>query len=79
MKKLLGVIVLSWGLISGVASADDKTNSIQDTLNTVGEIPTKIGNHISLEIENTKEFQKKNWLVMKAQFSNLISKFSRKQ
>ena len=77
MKKLLGVIVLSWGLIGGVASATD--NSIQNTLNKVGQIPTKIGNHISTEIENTKEFQKKNWLVMKAQFSNLISKFSKKQ
>ena len=74
MKKLLGVIVLSWGLIGGVASATD--NSIKNTLNKVGQIPTKIGNHISKEIENTKEFQKKNWLVMKAQFSNLISKFS---
>jgi hypothetical protein len=77
MKKMLGVIVLSMGLI-GVASAEERTYTIQEFGQSVGQIPVKFGNHLSNEIAKTKEFQAKNWEIMKAQFSDLISKFSRK-
>ena len=69
MKKLIGTMILSLGLLGGVVLAED-TSKV--------DIGTKVSNHISNEIEKTKEFQKKNWLAMKKQFADLISKFSNK-
>ena len=56
MKKLLAVIVLSLGL-SGVATAEEKTYTFQEFGHSVSQIPVKVGNHISNEIEKTKEYQ----------------------
>jgi hypothetical protein len=70
MKKFIAVTVISLGLSVG-AVADDKTNTIQDTMNTVGQIPVKVANHISNEIENTKSFQKKSWNDGKIQLVSL--------
>ena len=56
MKKLIAVAVISLGLSVG-AVAEDRTYTISDTLTTVGQIPTKVSNHISNEIVKTKEFQ----------------------
>ena len=69
MKKLIGTIILSLGLMGGVALAEDTPKV---------DIGTKVSTHISNEIEKTKEFQKKNWLAMKKQFGDLISKFYNK-
>ena len=69
MKKLIAVVVISLGLSVG-ALADDKT-TIQDTMNTVGQIPVKVANHISMEIDKTKEFQKKSWNEGKIQLVSL--------
>ena len=75
MKKLLAVIVLSLGL-SGVATAEEKTYTFQEFGHSVSQIPVKVGNHISNEIEKTKEYQKASWAKMKFQLSNLFNKFS---
>ena len=56
---------------------NEKTYTFKESFSAFAEIPGKLGNHISLEIEKTKEFQKKNWADMKAQISTLISKFSK--
>ena len=75
MKKLLAVIVLSLGL-SGGATAEEKTYTFQEFGHSVSQIPVKVGNHISNEIEKTKEYQKASWAKMKVQLSNLFNKFS---
>ena len=78
MKKLiLAVIVLSIGYVT-IAKAEEKTVTPQEFADAVASVPAKVGNHISNEIEKTKEFQKKNWAEIKVQWSNLISKFSNK-
>ena len=68
MNKLLTTVV-GLVMLGGVAVADEPTNKIKD-------LGTKVSTHISTEIEKTKEFQKKNWAEAKAQWSNLIKKFS---
>ncbi len=75
MKKLLAVVVLCLGL-SGVATAEEKTYTFQEFGHSVSQIPVKVGNHISNEIEKTKEYQKASWAKMKVQLSNLFNKFS---
>ena len=52
MKKLIAVAVISLGLSVGAVS-EDRTYTISDTLTTVGQIPTKVSNHISNEIVKT--------------------------
>mgnify|MGYP001214239456 CR=1 FL=1 len=70
MKKTIAVVVISLGLSVG-ALADDKTYTIQDTMNTVSQIPVKVADHISMEIDKTKEFQKKSWNDGKIQLVSL--------
>tara|TARA_R100001163_G_C4934314_1_gene108874 strand:+ start:381 stop:608 length:228 start_codon:yes stop_codon:yes gene_type:complete len=70
-KTLIGLTIVLGLLITTIARAEGETNKIE----TFG---TKISNHISMEIEKTKEFQKKNWAETKAQFSRLLSKFQAK-
>ena len=64
--------------LSGVATAEEKTYTFQEFGHSVSQVPIKVGNFVSNEIEKTKEFQKANWLKLKADLSNLISKFSNK-
>ena len=74
MKKLIAVAVISLGLSVG-AVAEDRTYTISDTLTRVGQIPTKVSNHISNEIVKTKEFQKANWAELKYKWMGFKEKF----
>ena len=65
MKKLLTSVV-GIVMLGGVAVAEDKTNKIE----TFGK---KVSNHITMEIEKTKEFQKKNWAKGNAQLKRNFS------
>ncbi len=78
MKKLIAVAVISLGLSVG-AVAEDRTYTISDTLNTVGQIPTKVSTHISNEIEKTKEFQKASWAEVKFKWMGFKEKFLSKE
>ena len=68
MKKLLAVVLLSLGLC-GVAIADTRTQTVEETLIALKEVPGKVAGHISAEIERTNEFQKKQWNDLKSKFS----------
>ena len=46
---------------------ENKTYTPQETLKAFSEIPGKVANHISNEIQESKEFQKKNWAKGNAQ------------
>ena len=74
MKKLIAVVVLSLGL-TGVAVAEDKTYTFKEVLTAFGEIPGKLGNHISNEVEKTKLYQQESWAESKAQWNRLKEKF----
>tara|TARA_Y100000590_G_scaffold123976_1_gene141796 strand:+ start:295 stop:510 length:216 start_codon:yes stop_codon:yes gene_type:complete len=66
MRKLLTIIALS-AFLSGVAYAEPKGNVIADKINAVGAF-------VNSEIEKTKEFQKKNWAMMKTDITKLFQK-----
>ena len=73
IKMTLVVGILFFGLAVMSKADEVKTYKIQDTLNTVGQIPNKLGNHISNEIEEIKVYQKKNWAEGKAQLARAFS------
>ena len=73
IKMTLVVGILFFGLAVMSKADEVKTYKIQDTLNTVGQIPNKLGNHISNEIEEIKVYQKKNWAEDKAQLARTFS------
>jgi hypothetical protein len=73
IKMTLVVGILFFGLAVMSKADEVKTYKIQDTLNTVGQIPNKLGNHISNEIEEIKVYQKKNWADGKAQLARTFS------
>ena len=73
IKMTLVVGILFFGLAVMSKADEVKTYKIQDTLNTVGQIPNKLGNHISNEIEEIKVYQKKNWAEVKAQLARTFS------
>ena len=74
MKKTIAVVVISLGLSVG-ALADDKTYTIQDTMNTVSQIPVKVAGFISEEVDKTKEFQKAQWAEVKFKWKGFKEKF----
>jgi hypothetical protein len=79
MKKTIAVVIISLGLSVGALAedptTDDETYIIQDTINTVGQIPVKVSGFISNEIDKTKEFQKANWAEVKFKWKGFKEKF----
>jgi|TARA_B100001758_G_C18306738_1_gene555465 hypothetical protein len=89
MKYLSNTI--KWTLVVGIlffglavySKAEEKTITFQEFGHSVSQVPTKIGNHITNEIEDIKVYQKKNWAEGKAQlartFTQIKSFFIKKQ
>ena len=89
MKYLSNTI--KWTLVVGIlffglavySNAEEKTITFQEFGHSVSQVPTKIGNHITNEIEDIKVYQKKNWAEGKAQlartFTQIKSFFIKKQ
>ena len=50
--------------MTGVAKAD-----AQQVIDNLTSVPGKLHNHIQMEVEKTKEFQKKSWAESKAQLA----------
>ena len=68
---MITVVALAFLTLTGLAKADEKTN----TITAIKAIPTNIASHISNEVQETKEYQAKSWAEMKAQWSALKNKF----
>ena len=71
MDKIKEYIVITLGalafiMITGVAKSEE---------NKVTGVLTAVGNHISNEVEATKQYQAKNWAEMKQKWISLKSKF----
>jgi hypothetical protein len=73
MKETLMItaMALAFLTLTGMAKADEETN----TITAIKAIPTNIASHISNEVQETKEYQAKSWAEMKAQWSALKNKF----
>jgi len=62
IEKCLGVLaILVFMLITGVAKAEDKTITPQEFVSNVAEVPSKVGNWLTDEVEKTKAYQTKVW------------------
>ncbi len=79
MKYLSNTI--KWTLVVGIlffglavySKAEEKTITFQEFGHSVSQVPTKIGNHITNEIEDIKVYQKKNWAEGKAQLARTFT------
>jgi|TARA_Y100000817_G_scaffold148371_1_gene116170 hypothetical protein len=69
MKKVLMATII---LIGSVGSA---TADATKVINNLESIPAKVHNHIQMEVEKTKEYQKKSWAEAKEQWLRLKAKF----
>jgi hypothetical protein len=77
MKKYIigGVIVI---LVVGYFILSPKkaeASDINDVINTVEAVPTKVVNFVSNEVDKTKEFQKANWAELKFKWKGFKEKF----
>jgi len=63
---MITVMALSFMLITGVAKAEE---------NKVTEVINSVGNHISNEIVEIKDYQAKSWADAKKQWQSLLNKF----
>tara|TARA_S200000501_G_scaffold325136_1_gene322815 strand:+ start:2723 stop:2962 length:240 start_codon:yes stop_codon:yes gene_type:complete len=76
MKKLIfAVMVIGIGYLTMAKAEETKSVTPKEFVETVASVPGKVGNHITNEIEKTKEYQAKNWADMKSQWQKLLSKF----
>ncbi len=67
--------VLAFLLITGVVKAEPIKTTPTEFVQTLVSVPGKIHNQIGIEIEKTKEFQKRKWEESKIQFANLKKLF----
>ena len=47
---------------------EKKTITPKEFVTTLSEVPNKVGNFISSEVDKTKEYQKKSWAEMKTKW-----------
>ena len=68
---MITVAALAFLTLTGLAKADEKTN----TITAIKAIPTNIASHISNEVQETKEYQAKSWAEMKFKWNSFKEKF----
>ena len=73
---VVAVFVLGMALAANHANADEeKTITPKEFVSNVAEVPGKVGNWFTGEVEKTKEYQKKSWTKTKEDFASLVKKF----
>ena len=73
---MIAVAALAFMLITGVAKSEElKTITPQEFVSNVAEVPGKVGNWFTGEVEKTKEYQAKSWAKTKEDFASLVKKF----
>ena len=58
---MIAIAALAFMLITGIAKAEDKTITPQEFVSNVTEVPAKVGNWFTGEVEKTKAYQTKVW------------------
>ena len=71
VASLVAVILISISM----ANAEEKTITPKEFVSNVAEVPSKVGNWFTSEVEKTKEYQKKSWAKTKEDFASLVKKF----
>ena len=65
---MIAIAALAFMLITGVAKAEDKTMTPQEFVSNVAEVPSKVGNWFTGEVEKTKAYQTKVWSEAKTKW-----------
>ena len=69
LEKCIGVLaILIFLMITGVAKAEDKSITPQEFASNVAEVPSKVGNWLTGEVEKTKAYQTKVWSEAKTKW-----------
>ena len=55
------VAIAAFLMITGVAKSEEKSITPQEFVSNVAEVPSKVGNWFTGEVEKTKEYQTKVW------------------
>ena len=72
VASLIVVILVSMSMAN---AEEDKTITPKEFVSNVAEVPGKVGNWFTGEVEKTKEYQKKSWAKTKEDFASLVKKF----
>ena len=64
VASLVAVILISMSM----ANADEKTITPKEFATTISEVPSKVGNFISNEVDKTKAYQIKVWSEAKTKW-----------
>ena len=72
MKKILLVLFIAgcftFQMYAESLADEKKTITPKEFATTISEVPNKVGNFISNEVDKTKEYQKKSWAEMKTKW-----------
>ena len=72
VASLIVVILVSMSMAN---AEENKTITPQEFVSNVADVPGKVGNWFTGEVEKTKEYQKKSWAKTKEDFASLVKKF----
>ena len=72
VASLIVVILVSMSMAN---AEENKTITPKEFVSNVAEVPSKVGNWFTGEVEKTKEYQKKSWAKTKEDFASLVKKF----
>ena len=65
---MIAIAALAFMLITGIAKSEEKTITPKEFVSNVAEVPGKVGNWFTGEVEKTKEYQKNSWAEMKTKW-----------
>ena len=72
MKKILLVLFIAgcftFQMYAESLADEKKTITQKEFATTISEVPNKVGNFLTNEVEKTKEYQKKSWAEMKTKW-----------
>ena len=60
-KVFFVVAIAAFLMITGVAKSEEKSITPQEFVSNVAEVPSKVGNWLTGEVEKTKAYQTKVW------------------
>ena len=72
VASLIVVILISMSMAN---AEENKTITPKEFVSNVAEVPGKVGNWLTGEVEKTKEYQAKSWAKSKEDFASLVKKF----
>ena len=72
MKKILLVLFIAgcftFQMYAESLADEKKTITPKEFATTISEVPNKVGNFLTNEVEKTKKYQKKSWAEMKTKW-----------